>query len=279
MKRGILFTAIVTVINSSAFATALDPLTPEQRHQQAYDYRESRAAANRATAPSAHKTNTDESNVANFQAQFHKTLPHDANGIVDAAAYNQLLDAIATGSLAAFDAVPSGGPIKLANPLGGQVYDLEGRDSHDYGMRPAPSLGSAETAADMVEVYQQALTRDVNFSDFGTSPLIKKAAGDLAALADFKGPINKFNLFRGIWDGEKTGPYISQFLYLNIPYGPKTIDQKYVSYQANQDFMTSFSEWLAIQNGQNPSQTLTTTAPRYILNGRDLGYYVHKDFS
>lgn len=279
MKRAILLTAVVIILNSSAFATALDPLTPRQRHQLAYDYREGRAAANQAVAPSTHKTNTDESGIANFQGQFHKALPHDTHGIVDPGAYNQLLDAIASGSFTAFEALPSTGPVKLANPLGSQVYDLEGRDSHDYGIRSAPGLSSAETAAEMVEVYQQALTRDVNFSDFGSSALIKKAADDLAALVDFRGPTAKANLFRGIWAGDKTGPFISQFLYLNIPYGPKVIDQKYLSYQAGQDFMTSFNEWLAIQNGQNPSQAVTTTAPHYIINGRDLGYYVHNDFS
>ncbi len=44
--------------------------------------------------------------------------------------------------------------------------------------------------------------------------------------------------------------------------------------------MTSYNEWLNIQNGQAPSSILKLDpVPRYISNGRDLGEYVHKDSS
>ncbi|MGZ8135790.1 MAG: hypothetical protein ACXW1W_00670 [Methylococcaceae bacterium] len=279
MKKTILLSAIITILSAPAFAEALDPQTVNQRHQAAYDYREARAAARLATTPSTHESNSDEVSVADFQGQFHKALPHDANGVVDANVYNQYLDAIASGSFAAFEALPLPGPVKLANPLAAQIYDLEGRDSHDYGLAIPPSVSSAEAAAEMVEVYHMALTRDVKFSSFGSDPLIAKAAGELAGMTDYKGRTSKAYLFRGPWAGETSGPYISQFLYKDIPYGPKTIDQKYNTYAADVNFMTSFNEWLAIQNGTTPTQNAALAGARYIINGRDIGYFVHKDFT
>ncbi len=271
--------AVLFAMPTITMAVELDPLTATERHQQAYEYRENQAYRNKDQLPFAHLVNNDETAVALFQGQFHKSLPHDGNGVVDQAAYNALLNAIQSGTFEAFEAVPAGGVAKLANPLAAQVYDLEGRDSHDYGIKPAPSLGSAETAAEMVEVYLKALSRDIPFANFGASPRIQKAALELAGLVDFKGPVNQADLFRGIFAGDQEGPYVSQFLYKDIPLGPKTIDQKYTGYLAGQNFMTSFPSWLAIQNGQNPTESVATTKAGYITTGRDLSAYVHRDFT
>lgn len=199
--------------------------------------------------------------------------------VIDTVSYNALLSAIKKGTFAAFEEVPAGGPVKLANPLAAQVYDLEGRDSHNYVMRPAPSVNSAETAAEMVEVYLKAMMRDIPFANFGTNPKIQKAAMELAGLADFSGPTGQSTVFRGIFEGDQTGPFISQFLYKGIPAGMKTVDQKYNGYKAGQNFMTSYGNWLAIQNGQNPTESLSSSSARYISTGRDLAAYVHKDFT
>lgn len=44
--------------------------------------------------------------------------------------------------------------------------------------------------------------------------------------------------------------------------------------------MTKYAEWLNIQNGHLPTDQLNfDNLPRYIRNGRDLGEYVHRDFS
>jgi hypothetical protein len=44
--------------------------------------------------------------------------------------------------------------------------------------------------------------------------------------------------------------------------------------------MTNLGEWLSIQQGNSPSQTLALDATaRYIRNGRDLAAYVYRDFS
>ncbi|WP_431067627.1 vanadium-dependent haloperoxidase [Methylotuvimicrobium sp.] len=279
MKKTLLFGAISAILTNTAVAGELDPLSAAERHQKAYEYREQQANNNYLNPPALHPNNGDETNVPDYAGQFHKTLPHDANGIVDSAAYEQLLEAIQTGSFAAFEQVPAGGPAKLANPMAAQVYDLEGRDSHDYGMKPAPALGSAEAAAEMVEVYAQALLRDVPFSEYTSNKNIMKAANELANLIDFTGPTSAEMLFRGIFEGDQTGPYISQFLYQDIPTGPKLVDQRYTRYKAGDNFMTTPSEWLAIQNGEMPSESVTIMPDRYMRTGRDLSRYVHQDFT
>jgi hypothetical protein len=43
--------------------------------------------------------------------------------------------------------------------------------------------------------------------------------------------------------------------------------------------MTTYEQWLAIQNGQNPTESLVATSAHYIITGRDLSSYVHRDFS
>ncbi|MDJ0649395.1 MAG: vanadium-dependent haloperoxidase [Xenococcaceae cyanobacterium MO_188.B19] len=51
----------------------------------------------------------------------------------------------------------------------GLTFDLEGADAQAVTMPPAPTLDSVELAAEMAEVYLQALLRDVHFSQFRDS--------------------------------------------------------------------------------------------------------------
>jgi hypothetical protein len=59
---------------------------------------------------------------------------------------------------------------KLTNPQSGLAFTLEGADSHHLAIAPAPAFGGAEQAADAVELYWQALARDVPFSDYAAKP-------------------------------------------------------------------------------------------------------------
>jgi hypothetical protein len=179
----VLFSAMAFALAAPAVGDELNPLSPAERHQQAFDYRQTQATANKNLLPALHPTNGDETTIENFQGQFHKTLPHDNQGAVDSAAYGKLLDAVKLGTFDAFEAIPGAG--KLANPLSAQAYGLEGRDSHDYGMKAAPGLSSAETAAEMVEVYWLALSRDVPFTKLATDPTVQNAVTELSSLADF----------------------------------------------------------------------------------------------
>jgi hypothetical protein len=162
---------------------------------------------------------------------------------------------------------------------------LEGADSHHLGVAPAPKFASAEQAGEMAELYWQALTRDVPFSRYDTDPLANAAVADLSRLSDFRGPrlrgqVSAESLFRGTTDGDLIGPYLSQFLWQDVPYGVLPISQRIRTSIPGIDFLTSFDEWLAIQNGATPRKTTwLDRTTRYIRSARDLTRYVHEDFS
>jgi len=223
------------------------------------------------------QTNGDEGKYADYRGSFTKALPHNNLGEVDPAAYGKLLYALETGSPAAFEAIPLGGTARLANPQAAYRFELTGADGNAVRIRPAPAFASAETAAEMAEVYWHALCRDVPFADFGTSPLVAAAVSDLGAFTHkVGGSVSLGNIFRGETPGDLVGPYISQFLWKDIPYGGNTtIVQKYG--RPNVDYMTSYNEWLAVQRGQGGGPT-PKSGFYYIYDGRTLGEWVHADY-
>ena len=98
---------------------------------------------------------------------------------------------------------------------------------------PAPEFGSAEQAAELAELYWQALARDVAFADYPTDPVATKACEDLSRLSGYRGPkrqgrVDATTLFRGSTAGDLAGPYLSQFLVRPIPLTPVSVEQKYV---------------------------------------------------
>jgi hypothetical protein len=144
-------------------------------------------------------------------------------------------------------------------------------------------VDSAQAAGEAVELYWMALLRDVPFADYATHALALSALADLNNLSDFRGPniggqVTAQTLFRGTSPGELVGPYISQFLLLDIPFGSLTISQRQMTAQSNVDYMTSWGAWLDVQNGEDTTGTdQFDMTPRYIRNGRDLATYVHFD--
>jgi hypothetical protein len=166
-----------------------------------------------------HPTNGDEERYRHqgFAGNFSKTLPHDpATGLVVPSAYLALLDALEDGMQAAFDAVPAGGPGKLAGPLSPLQFQMAGSDSPDAKSPfTPPSVASAGGAAEMVELYWEAYLRDVPFVDYGSNALVAGAVADMNHLSDFGGPkpVTPQNLFRYPFVGATDGPYVSQILY------------------------------------------------------------------
>ena len=236
----------------------------------------------------AHPVNSDE-NLPGFPGNFAKALPHTLSGSVDPAAYAALRKACISGAEADFALIPLGGTVKLANPEAAWAFSLEAGDPFDFAVRAAPSVSSAETAGEMVELYWHALLRDVRFSDYTSSADATAACVDLSLLSDFRGPkqtsatgqtvVTPSTLFRGSFPGALVGPFLSQYLFKTIPYGPTSIPQKYAVPAAGVDFMTTTAEWLAVQNGSARTNPALSAVPRHLINARDLGEYVHTDFS
>lgn len=257
-------------------------LAVSNRGRDAYQ-RRVRAARYLLEAPPVQANNGDEERYGNRLANYSKGLPHNALGEVDPAAYDALLRAVRSGRPEDFEAIPRGGSLRATSPQAGYAFTMEGLDPQYSVAPPAPEFASAEQAAEMVEVYWQALTRDVPFNEYGSNPLTWAAAEDLSRLSDFRGP--KSNgvvipeyLFRGLWDGDLAGPYVSQFLWQDIPLGATRVVQKMRCPEPGVDFNVAYSEWLGLQNGAAPARAASfDPVHRYIRSGRDLGEWVHLD--
>jgi hypothetical protein len=148
---------------------------------------------------------------------------------------------------------------------------------------PAPAFASRELAAEISENYWMALLRDVPFSQYAANPIANAAAADLSLYgADFKGlkdggTVTTATLFRGLTQGDRRGPYLSQFFYQPCNFGANKLEQKITTALPGINYLTDFDTWLAVQRGFNQPPTLLDPVPRYIRNGRDLGQWVHVD--
>ncbi len=274
-----------TMAPKRAEAAEIGPLTGAGREAETRMRRVDAADFQAAKPFPALPCNGDEDRYANRIGNFSKTLPHNALGEVDPDAYDIFRLALASGLAIDFDSVPSGGTARLANPRAAFAFPLTGLDSHKSDMPAVHALDSARQAAEAGEVYWMALTRDVRFDRWDSDPLTLAAAEDMSSYSDFTGPrvggqVTPDTLFRGLTPGDLAGPYISQFLFLDIPYGNDPISQKGTFPLRRDDHMISYQDWLGIQNGAAPtSRNRFRPVARYILRGRDLGEYVHKDYS
>jgi hypothetical protein len=232
----------------------------------------------------AHPTNGDEARYDSRIGNYSKSMRHNAFGEVDLDDYDSLLKAVESGKAADYDAMSlAPGARKQTNPQCGLAFDMEGVDSQGMAAPPPPALASKEIAGEMVELYWMSLLRDTNFLDYASSPAAAEAIADLNAYgADFKGPkrngkVTVQTLFRDIAPGTGVGPYISQFMWLNTPFGVEYVERKMWTLAAGSDHMQNFGEWLAVQNGTVPGTQQLAGQRRYLVNGRDLSAWVHID--
>lgn len=232
-----------------------------------------------------HVMNGDEAALPGRIACYSKGLPHDPLGEVDGAAYALLLRALDSGKPADFEAIPLGGFVKLADPQAGLAFNLVGPDPGRVKLAPPPRFASAEQGAELVELYWQALLRDVPFAEYESHPLARRAADDLSPIVETKAPrgdggrVTPATLFRGAGGACLTGPYLSQFLVKEIFLPPMRVAQKLRTAAPGLDYMMAHDAWLACQNGAIAGVNRFDDQPRHIRNGRDLGEFVHRDFS
>jgi len=254
------------------------------RQEQALRLRESAALFQSRQPQASHPTNGDETSLPNYIASFCKGLPHTQLGEVEPSAYQSLLSALSEGTVAALEGIDRGSGAKLVDPLAGLAFQMEGEDSHCLGMVPPPAFSSAASADEMVELYWQALARDVPFTDYDTSPITAAAAQDLNKLSAFKGPaagghVTTDTLFRGNVNGGLVGPYVSQFFWQPVPLNSTYTPQMYREPMASIDYLNNFAEWLALQTGVPPFIAWTPDPQLwYIHDGRSLAEWVHYDF-
>ncbi|HSL85008.1 MAG TPA: hypothetical protein VLF66_19695, partial [Thermoanaerobaculia bacterium] len=276
--------ALSGVVASPAHAVEIAPQSPQDRRNTAFQIKHDAAIDEKQLGWIDHPTNGDEELYSNRIGSFHKTLPHDANGEVDPAAYNALLAAAESGDFADWEALP-GGPTRLLNPVGGLAFNMEGPDSAAVGVNPPPPLASQELAAQAAEAYWMALLRDVPFADWNTDPDVQAACDSLNAYPGYTGPVDPVLgivtpqvLFRADYPGVLDGPMVSQFLLRSFFYDAIPVVPRMRVSAQGADFMTEFGEWLNIQNG-----TLAGAFPpldpvsRFPRSPRDLGLKAQLD--
>ncbi len=269
-------TLVATPLARSLGALTTGVFTPEiaknSRAQAAFELRKQAALTQSERPMAAMIANGDEDSLPNRIACFTKGMHQNQFGEVDPAAYDALLAAIKSGKFSDFEGLPRGGGRRLNNPQSAFTFQMEGGDSHTFDIPPAPSIASQAATLETSELYWQALCRDVSFSDYETSPIVRQAAKHLGA--------PPASVFRGPTTGDLTGPYVSQFLLKPVPYGCGRIDQRYNLPVPGTEFMTTLNEWSQIQVGMPPWRWASyDPVPRYIRNGRDLAEYVHYDFT
>lgn len=271
------------LVTSALPLDAKPAATTATRADKAYRIRVEAARCKRDHSLPGSTGNGDEERYPSRFGSFSKGLPHGARGEVDPVAYDALLAALRTGERADFDAVPVGGALRLVNPQAALAFTLEGVDPHCTTCAPAPAFASAAQAAEAVELYWMAATRDVPFDRYDSDPLIARAAEDLSRLSAYDAPkeeerVTPRVIYRGATKGNLTGPYLSQFLWKEVPYGAIRLVQHVRTATPGLDYLTRWDDWLAVQNGA--AETLKhASAYRYIRTLRDLTAYVQLDFT
>lgn len=250
------------------------------------------------------EVNTPRGGKSSHLTNYTKGLPHDEKDglICDPADYQQFVRGIDSGDPRDFRDTPlgpkgtvDGEPVEWKSQFAhackaevrawesagaGLLFDLQGPDCQSITMPPAPALDSDEYAAEVAEVYEMAMLRDVPFAEFDTHPGVAAAVERLNNLAWFqedtklsltdaararrRGELNTQNAFRGTAFGDIKGPYISQFLCRGTPelgddrdgvldglvsYGAMVFDNKVRTATPNRDYMTTWPWWLDVQNG------------------------------
>lgn len=273
---------------------ALGPDAPGRRRIQAYLVRVRAAVEQRNRASPCHERNRDEDRYADQRGSYSKGLVHDALGEVDASSYASFRRALESGDPSDFERIQLGNPggagpapgntpvHKLINPQAGLAFDLEGADAHSLTIPAAPAFASAWQASEGIENTWMAHLRDVPFRLYASDGGAAAAIADLNAATDFRGPkqggrVTAQTLFRDPYLGCTTGPYLSQFWYRPQPFGTQTIDPRSNTYAAGRDYLTDQRDWLARQNGVNPSSSNVPGGLVYLRNGRDIGAWVHVD--
>ena len=267
------------------------------RASDSYNYRKN-TAANEKINVGVQKDNGDAARFSDFSGSWSKCLKHDALGIVNRSSWLSMAYALRTGRFSDFENIQVGNPGgpgftgTLNGPMGALAFDLEGLDAFATVIPPAPSVTSAQTAAEEVEHYWAALMRDVQFEDYPNNAIAAQACADLNNMSYvrsynsiFPYPVTPQNLFRGQivpGDGSVRGPYISQFMMQPTFMGVQPIEQKMVRMlsvsEGGADYLTDPAEYLRVESGFPPSFSLQYDPTfRHLRMGRDLNAYTHVD--
>ena len=236
------------------------------------------AVGNSAIAQPVTAAATIEVKRATGAATFGKTLKHNINGQLTAETLQGFEDATLSGKFADWERLPVNNELRLVNPLAAYVWDKDPLAADVIKLPAFPALDSERLAEEALELYWMALLRDVPLWDYERSSLARDAVAELSK-TKLNAKVTQQTLFRLGTPGESEGHWISQFLWMPIPFGAQNLWQAYRVPFKGTDFMTSWDEYLKVANGEWPPGILNHFANLYYLrSGRDVGEYVHWDF-
>lgn len=216
---------------------------------------------------------------ASGAAAFSKTLQHDALGQLSAEAQASFEAATASGKVADWERLPVINEIRLVNPLAAYSWDKDPLAAEVIKLPLFPALASERLAEEALELYWMALLRDVALWDYDRNSLVRDAVAELRKTG-LNASVTPQTLFRLGTPGENEGYWISQLLWMPIPYGAHNVWQSYRTAFKGSDFMTGWDEYLKVINGEWQPGILNHYGDLYYLrSGRDIGEYVHWDFS
>jgi hypothetical protein len=275
----------------------------DQRRLSAREVRQQAAELAARRPHEEHANNNDEVDyhATPLVGNYSKSLKHDSFGDPVGYSYASLLRALQSEDPGDFEEIvlASADALKLTNPQSGLAFDVEGPDAQELTMAPAPRFDSEQTAHEAGELYWMAAARDVHFAAYGSNATITAAITSMNGEFPWFGgttPVTAQNVFRGIYPGEQTGPYVSQFLLKGnidprkpagfgrdatdgfISYGARVIDQRLVPALAGKNYLGGFPVWLDVQNGvDRRGIDLFESTRVFIRNLRDGATFVHFD--
>lgn len=226
---------------------------------------------------------------------FSKTLKHDNNGLTTVEDLDRLIRISSEqGSLQSInDLAMSQDPSKIRKIEGvatGNSFWIRGSDVQLYNTsNNFFAVDDPKHACEMIEVYENALLRDVPFNTFNdqnnVNNDVQRALLSLTNynnLSSYTGPTNSENkitgqeLFRGNGKDELIGPYVSQYLVLPYSYNGLEIEQKYrVENDVNETIV--YDNYLNIQRGIVEDTPNFSGDSKYAYSPRVLGSIVHND--
>lgn len=214
--------------------------------------------------------------LPHYVGVFHKGFKH-TNGLVDEVAFKRLIKAFTDRDIKELDKVDA----DLVNPSAGWSTDVYGDCFKVVDWPSVPPLDGRVMTANMVELYGMSLCRDIPFSDYTSSPRIDYVASGLNMLSAYNGPasghITGTTIFRGNTKGDLVGPFISQFLFADIPDCCGYKCHQYPCCPPGVNYMTSENQVEACQSGRTMETGQFPERSRYITTLRDLSAAVYRD--
>ena len=239
-----------------------------------------------------------------YNASFHKGLQHNLRDgrLVCPRTYEQLKYSIVCDDQKLLNDVEMarGCELQFVSPLSSLASLLIGVTQGTLDVPPPPTLSSDTAAAEMVELYAQALARDIPFINYECDEIIEQLLGccylnkpnvlnNLEYIpASRNCPFTPQTIFRGGSYGDTLGPYISQLLLLNMICGGLHYKQKYYvppkACKAQHlgirvEWGVNLKETIDLQNGTlellPPPTPQEFLRPKYLYSGRSLAEAVH----